>query len=54
MVEVDLYGAAAPADYEALTARITAELEKHLALPAERIYVRYLETMHWGWRGGNF
>lgn len=54
MVEVDLYGAAAPTDYEALTARITAELEKHLALPAERIYVRYLETRHWGWRGGNF
>ena len=54
MVQVDLYGKAAAAQYEAMTARLTAALEQELGLAPERVYVRYAETPNWGWSGSNF
>ena len=54
MVQVDLYGKAAPEAYEAMTAHLTAVLEKELGLAPGRVYVRYAQTPYWGWDGSNF
>lgn len=53
-VKVQVYGASTAPAYNALTGRITALLEQHLAIPAEGVYVSYEENSHWGWNGNNF
>lgn len=54
MLEVKLFGRAAPEDYDALTRAATDILAQELSLLPERIYVRYEETEHWGFAGENF
>lgn len=54
MVEVQLLGAADPAELNRLTAAITALLERELDIPADRIYVNHLFFEHWGLNGENF
>ena len=53
-VNVKSFGAAAPAAYEKLTAKITEILGEKLAIAPECIYVQYDEINHWGWNGSNF
>lgn len=53
-VEVSVFGSA-PADaYERLTKEITGILCRELGISPDGIYVKYSETQHWGWNGGNF
>lgn len=54
MVEVSLMGAASSAALTDMTGRITDLLTDTLGLPADRIYVSYFSTDHWGWNGSNF
>lgn len=54
LVDVSLYGGADADAYEAMTARICELLDGALDIPPARIYVKYTETPHWGWNGGNF
>lgn len=54
MVEVKIFGSASDPVLETLTGQITAILSDELALPADRVYVKYELCEHWGWNGGNF
>ncbi len=54
MVEVSAYGSAQPKVYEELTREICTVLHDTLSLDPARTYVKYEETPHWGWNGGNF
>lgn len=53
-VEVKIFGQAVPVYYEKLTALICGILNSELAIPANRIYVKYEEISHWGWNNKNF
>lgn len=53
-VEVKLFGGADSASYDRLTAEITKILHEELNVDPARCYVKYEETEHWGWNGGNF
>ena len=53
-VEVKVFGSAPAAAYEALTARICEIFHDQLQIQPDHIYVKYEETAHWGWNGGNF
>ena len=53
-VNVKLFGAAAPAAYEKLTAKITEILGEQMQIAPDHIYVQYDEINHWGWNGSNF
>lgn len=54
LVEVTVYGPAAPAACGALTGKICALLQSALGLDPARVYVKYAETPNWGWNGSNF
>lgn len=54
LVEVTVYGGAAPDKYDALTGKLTALLAEELGLAPGRVYVKYAETPNWGWNGSNF
>ena len=54
MVEVKIFGRASSSAYDALTARITEILYEILAIPADKIYVKYEEVSTWGYAGINF
>ena len=54
MVEISVFGSSTAAAYERLTAEVTALLGKVLDLDPACVYVKYTETAHWGWHGGNF
>lgn len=53
-VEVKIYGKANDDAYNKLTAAITKILNEELNISPDRIYIKYEETSHWGWNGGNF
>lgn len=48
-VEVALLHSAPKASYQKLTEAICEILNEELAIPANRIYVKYSETEFWGW-----
>lgn len=54
MAEVTIFGGASDAAYDALTAKLTDIFSETLSVSPDRIYVKYAETDHWGWNGGNF
>ena len=54
IAEVSVYGGADAEDYSALTGRVCDILDSVLDVPADRVYVKYAETEHWGWNGSNF
>ncbi|MDD5949447.1 MAG: phenylpyruvate tautomerase MIF-related protein [Lachnospiraceae bacterium] len=54
ILDISLYGKAAPAAYESLTKDVTQIVSEELQLPSDRIYVKYQEVDYWGWNGGNF
>jgi len=53
-VEVYCFGAAQPDAYNNLTAAICDMLCEELAIPPDGAYVKYIETVNWGWNGKNF
>lgn len=53
-VEVSLFGDASSSAYDKMTAVICKTLEYTLGVPADKVYVKYSPTDHWGWNGGNF
>ncbi len=53
MVEVKLFGSASPAAYGKMTAEVTKILSSELAIPENRVFVKYEEVQHWGWNGSN-
>ena len=54
MVEVNLLGSAAPEYYEKMTAEVCDVFSDVLSIPKDRIYVKYEESLNWGWNGSNF
>ncbi|MBR5242459.1 MAG: hypothetical protein IKV20_04895 [Clostridia bacterium] len=54
MVEIDIFGSAADAAYDALTERACDILNEELSIKKDKIYVKYREVDHWGWNGENF
>ncbi len=54
MVEVQIYGGASSAAYDAMTVQISNLLNSALNIPKNRIYISYLSTPDWGWNGHNF
>ena len=53
-VQVEVYGGENGSAFAQLTGEITNILHTELEIPADRIYVAYQTTKHWGWNGGNF
>lgn len=53
-VEVSAFGGASGSAYDKLTGVICKTLGDNLGVPADKIYVKYSPTDHWGWNGGNF
>lgn len=53
-VEVALLHSAPKASYEKLTAEICKILSEELAIPSDRIYVKFSETEFWGHNGQMF
>ena len=54
MVEVELLGSADNTEYDALTGKLCRLVSEQLAIPSDRIYVKYEEITHWGWNNANF
>ncbi len=54
MLEVEIFGCASSAAYDALTAELTKTVSAVLSVPASRIYIKYEEINNWGWNGSNF
>lgn len=53
-VAVSLFGHAAASDYDAMTGKLCAILEKELGIPGDAVYVTYHPVTDWGWNGSNF
>lgn len=53
-IEVKIYGAASPEEYDELTGRITRIVSSELNISPSRIYVKYEEVEYWGYNGHNF
>ena len=54
MVEVKIFGRMSDSDAAKITGAICDTVEKVLAIPADRIYIKYEEISKWGWNGSNF
>ncbi len=54
IIEVDLFGKASDAAYDALTEKITEIVCSELPIDKSRLYVKYNEIDHWGYSGFNF
>lgn len=54
MINVSVFGGLNSSSANQLTAALTETIQKELDIPAERVYVSYRETKHWGWNGSNF
>ena len=53
MVEVSMYGGAAPEALNELTRQITILISDTCYVDDTRIYVSYMMTPYWGWNGSN-
>lgn len=53
-IEVSVLGEGGKAYYSDMTKVLCDMISSELAIPPERIYVKYTETDSWGWNGGNF
>ena len=54
MIEVKIFGKMSDSDAEKVTSAICDTVENTLAIPADRIYIKYEEVSKWGWNGANF
>ena len=52
--DVSVYGNENGNAFNNLTMAICDILNEEIGTPADRIYVKYSATQHWGWNGGNF
>ena len=52
-VEVKVFGGASPAVFEKMTEAICQIFNEELAIPKNRIYIKYEEMENWGWNGAN-
>ncbi|KAK7202024.1 macrophage migration inhibitory factor-like protein [Novymonas esmeraldas] len=53
-IRVESWGDYAPSKPKEVTPRLTAAITAECSIPADRIYVVYVSTQHWGWNGANF
>lgn len=53
-VSVSLFGRAAPADYERMTALVCDILQQEAGISPAQTYVTYHPVEDWGWNGANF
>lgn len=53
-VEVKIFGKGSPSVFDDMTQAICGIFNEELAIPENRIYVKYEEVAYWGWNGGNF
>lgn len=53
MVCVDLYRGSTERAYQRFTEAVTRLLAEQLSIPADRVFVRYVECDTWGWNGSN-
>jgi len=53
-LEVSCLGAAQPDAYNEMTGFICDALEDILGITGDRVYIKYTETVNWGWNGSNF
>lgn len=54
MLEISIYGSCTASACNVMTAEVTKIISEELAVPPDRIYVKYSATEHWGWNGSNF
>ncbi len=54
MLEVELFGTADDAAYDALTKKLCSLVEEHAGVRSDRVYIKYSEISHWGYNGFNF
>ena len=54
MVDVSIFGKTEPAALEEFTQRVCDIMEDELAIPPDRVYVKYTECDRWGFNGANF
>lgn len=53
-VDIKLYGACNPSDYDNMTVEVTKILNEELGIAPNLIYVSYAEFNNWGYGGHNF
>ncbi len=53
-VGISVYGTPGEKQTAAMTERVTACIAERTGISPENIYIRYLSTDTWGWRGSNF
>lgn len=54
-IEVNLFARQDISDcYNAFSAQLCELFHEILGLEADRIYIKYSDTKHWGWNGRNF
>lgn len=52
-VEVSIFGSVSAAVSDSMTGAICQIFEEELAIPKNRIYIKYQEVPNWGWNGSN-
>lgn len=53
-IEVKVFGKITADSAEKMTKTLCDLFQKELAIPKDRIYVKYEEVNFWGWNGANF
>lgn len=53
-IEVKCFGTPSAAGTSQMTSKLCALFARELGIPADRIYVAYFPTNHWGWNNSNF
>ncbi len=54
MLEVSLLGHAGNKAYDDMSAALCSVMENVSGIASSRVYIKYAETEHWGFNGGNF
>ena len=54
LVEIQIFGRASDGEYDDLTKATCKLINEKLAIPENRIYVKYGEFDRWGWNSMNF
>jgi len=52
-LDVGCFGRGKPEAYARMSGAVCALLEKELGIAPANVYIKYSETMDWGWNGGN-
>lgn len=54
MLEVSLLGKGTDRAFDDMSDTLCSIMENVVGVKAERVYIKYCETEHWGWNGTNF